>query len=35
MREFVAERRLFLDHWLACWQSGGVDGDHDGKCDGA
>ncbi|WP_434425648.1 CotH kinase family protein [Nannocystis pusilla] len=35
MREFVAGRRLFLDHWLDCWQSGGVDGDHDGKCDGA
>ncbi|PCC73905.1 CotH protein [Nannocystis exedens] len=35
MRAFVAERRLFLDAWLDCWQSGGVDGDHDGKCDGA
>ncbi|MDC0723758.1 CotH kinase family protein [Nannocystis bainbridge] len=34
MRAFVAERRLFLDAWLHCWQSGGVDGDHDGLCDG-
>jgi spore coat protein CotH len=35
MREFVAERRLFLDDWLKCWQDGGADLDHDGKCDGA
>jgi hypothetical protein len=35
MREFVAERRLFLDDWIACWRAGGVDADHDGQCDGA